>query len=71
MKMIAVNVLAQTIRSKNYTQAQFAEKLGTDQSTVSKICKQKSFTLERLQQILEALDETDTNKVIRVIEIKE
>ncbi|MGE7648008.1 helix-turn-helix domain-containing protein [Peribacillus frigoritolerans] len=70
-KLIVINDLANTIRNKGLTQAQFADRLGVDQPTVSKICKQKRYTLERLQEILEALDETDVSKVIRVIEIKD
>ncbi|MCQ6265598.1 helix-turn-helix domain-containing protein [Fictibacillus sp. WQ 8-8] len=70
MKMIVINDLANAIRSKGYTQVQFAEKLGVDQPTVSRMCKQKRYTLERLQEVLEALGETDISKVIRVIEEK-
>ncbi|MEW4271736.1 helix-turn-helix transcriptional regulator [Priestia megaterium] len=70
MELIVMNNLAKAIREKGMTQAQFAEKIGIDQSNVSKLCKQKSFTLQRLQEILEALNETDVSKVIRVVEIK-
>lgn len=70
-RIIVLNDLANAIRSKGMTQAEFAELIGTDQSTVSKLCKQKRFTLERLQQLLEALNESDVSKIIRVVEIKE
>jgi transcriptional regulator with XRE-family HTH domain len=71
MKLIVVNDLANAIKNKGFTQQQFAEKLGVDQPTVSKICKQKRYTLERLQEILEALGEPDITKVIRVIVIQD
>lgn len=70
MELIVINNLAQAIKDRGMNQTQFAEKIRTDQSNVSKLCKQKRFTFERLQEILIALNETDVTKVIRVIEIK-
>ncbi|WP_018933297.1 helix-turn-helix domain-containing protein [Gracilibacillus lacisalsi] len=70
-RVIVLNDLANCIKSKGLTQAEFASMIGTDQSTVSKLCKQKRYTLERLQQLLEALNESDVSKIIRVVEIKD
>lgn len=70
MELMVLNNLAKAIKDKGLTQAQFADRLGADQAVVSRMCRQKSFTLQRLQEILVALNETDVSKVVRVVEVK-
>ncbi|WP_157796527.1 helix-turn-helix transcriptional regulator [Bacillus sp. FJAT-45037] len=71
MNLIVINNLANAIKNKGMTQAQFADKLGIDQPTVSRLCKQKRYTLKRLQDVMEALNETDVSKIIRVVQVND
>ena len=69
-EIIVVNNLATAIRQRGMTQTQFADRLGVDVSTVSRMCKLKSFTFSRIAQICEALGTNEIESFIRVIEVK-
>jgi transcriptional regulator with XRE-family HTH domain len=69
-EIMIINTLATAIRSRGITQAQFAERMGVDDPTVSRLCKQRSFTFGRLQQICQALGTNEITEFIRVIEVK-
>ncbi|TCP28789.1 helix-turn-helix protein [Scopulibacillus darangshiensis] len=63
----AYNDLKTLIKSKGYTQAQFAEITGMDRAEISRLCNRQTFTLKKISQIASALGEEDLNKYIKLV----